>query len=114
MLLDESTSALDAEAEAHVQATIDQLISDRKVTVVLVAHRLSTVQNADKICVVDKGRIVEEGSHSQLLERKGLYYKLVHKQVQKMANTLDEHDLKRSVDATIDELYEEGKGKDDA
>lgn len=119
LLLDESTSALDAEAEAHVQKTIDQLIQDRKVTVVLVAHRLSTVQNCDKIFVVDKGQIVEEGTHTELLDRKGLYWRLVHKQVQKMANTLDEHNLKQSVEATIDELLEEeeeaiqGKQKED-
>jgi ABC-type multidrug transport system fused ATPase/permease subunit len=66
-LLDEATSALDAESEALVQEAIDNLIKNSGCTVVLVAHRLSTVIGADKIAVIDKGIVVEQGPFSFLL-----------------------------------------------
>ena len=90
LFLDEATSALDTESEALVQEAIDRLIKMRKCTVVLVAHRLSTVINADKIAVIDSGKVVEVGNHQQLLEKEGVYSKLVKRQIQKMANTLDQ------------------------
>lgn len=74
LILDEATSALDTESERLVQAAIEQLLSGR--TVFVIAHRLSTVQRADRIVVVDAGRIVEQGSHEELLSRGGLYRKL--------------------------------------
>eukprot|EP00735_Rhodelphis_limneticus_P010375 TRINITY_DN3110_c0_g1::TRINITY_DN3110_c0_g1_i1::g.3523::m.3523 TRINITY_DN3110_c0_g1::TRINITY_DN3110_c0_g1_i1::g.3523 ORF type:complete len:736 (+),score=195.13,sp/Q9NP78/ABCB9_HUMAN/41.68/0.0,ABC_membrane/PF00664.18/3.5e-57,ABC_tran/PF00005.22/2.4e-29,SMC_N/PF02463.14/1.5e-08,ABC_ATPase/PF09818.4/1.8e+03,ABC_ATPase/PF09818.4/0.0006,AAA_21/PF13304.1/30,AAA_21/PF13304.1/0.37,SbcCD_C/PF13558.1/0.07,DUF258/PF03193.11/0.021,AAA_16/PF13191.1/0.048,Zeta_toxin/PF06414.7/3e+03,Zeta_toxin/PF06414.7/0.22,Z len=80
LLLDEATSALDAESESLVQQAIDNMMKDR--TVVVIAHRLSTVKNADRIVVIDKGTIVEEGSHASLLDRQGVYYNLVQKQLQ--------------------------------
>lgn len=74
LLLDEATSALDAESEVRVQEALDQLAKDR--TTLVIAHRLSTIRNADKIVVMDKGRVVDEGRHEDLLERGGIYRKL--------------------------------------
>ena len=74
LLLDEATSALDSESERQVQRAINTLIRDR--TTLVIAHRLSTVQGADLICVVDRGQIVETGRHSELLARGGLYARL--------------------------------------
>ncbi|MGQ7792295.1 ABC transporter ATP-binding protein [Faunimonas sp. B44] len=74
LLLDEPTSSLDAEAEAKVQAAMDRLLSGR--TVVMIAHRLSTVKKADMICFMDQGRIVELGTHAELLARNGAYSRM--------------------------------------
>ncbi|PHR61726.1 MAG: ABC transporter permease [Robiginitomaculum sp.] len=74
LLLDEATSALDAESESKVQMALDTLSKGR--TVFVIAHRLSTVRKADKIIVLDKGKIVETGTHESLMKAKGLYAKL--------------------------------------
>jgi ATP-binding cassette, subfamily B, bacterial MsbA len=74
LLLDEATSALDSESERQVQAALRLLIRGR--TTLVIAHRLSTVQGADLICVVDRGRIVESGRHPELLARNGVYARL--------------------------------------
>ncbi len=74
LVLDEATSALDTEAERLVQGAINRLMSGR--TVLVIAHRLSTIINADRIIVLEKGRVVQKGSHEQLLEQGGLYRKL--------------------------------------
>jgi ATP-binding cassette, subfamily B, bacterial MsbA len=78
LILDEATSALDTESEQMVQNALDNLMVDR--TTFVIAHRLSTVINADKIVVLDKGKIVESGSHKLLLERNGLYSRLCSQQ----------------------------------
>ncbi|XP_039567137.1 ATP-dependent translocase ABCB1 [Passer montanus] len=78
LLLDEATSALDTESESVVQAALDKAREGR--TTVVVAHRLSTVRNADVIAVFEGGVITEIGNHAELLERKGIYYKLVNMQ----------------------------------
>src|SRR5690606_19500297 len=74
LILDEATSALDTESEQLVQRAIDELMEDR--TVLVIAHRLSTVRRADQILVIDGGRIVERGRHEELLERRGAYRRL--------------------------------------
>ena len=74
LLLDEATSALDAESEVRVQAALDALSRDR--TTLVIAHRLSTVRAADKIVVMEKGRVLDEGRHEELLARGGVYARL--------------------------------------
>ena len=74
LLLDEATSSLDTESERLVQEALQHLMEGR--TTFVVAHRLSTIQRADRILVLDKGKLVEEGTHAELLERKGLYHYL--------------------------------------
>jgi ATP-binding cassette subfamily B protein len=74
LLLDEATSALDAESEHTVQAALDLLMQGR--TTLVIAHRLATVRSADRILVMDGGRIVEEGRHETLIARNGLYARL--------------------------------------
>jgi len=78
LLLDEATSALDTTSERVVQAALDELLVKYKRTTIVIAHRLSTIRNADKIAVVDKGRIVEEGTHDELMAigEEGHYFKL--------------------------------------
>jgi len=78
LLLDEATSALDNESERVVQAALDEIMAKQKRTTVVIAHRLSTIRNADQIAVVHEGKIVETGSHEELLgNSEGLYKKLV-------------------------------------
>jgi subfamily B ATP-binding cassette protein MsbA len=78
LLLDEATSALDTASEKSVQAALERLMEGR--TTLVIAHRLSTVLHADKICVIDGGQMVESGTHASLLEARGLYSALYHQQ----------------------------------
>lgn len=75
MILDEATSALDTESERLVQDALEKMMQNR--TSIVIAHRLSTIQNANTIVVLQKGEIVEQGSHTQLMEKDGVYKKLV-------------------------------------
>lgn len=79
LILDEATSALDTESERLVQEAIDKF--DRKHTILVIAHRLSTIVNADKIYVLDQGRVIEEGNHSDLIQQKGIYFSLWQQQI---------------------------------
>jgi ATP-binding cassette subfamily B protein len=78
LLLDEATSALDSENEVVVQAAVEEL--SRKKTTLVIAHRLSTVQSADRIIVIDDGKLIAEGTHKSLIAQDGLYAKLAHLQ----------------------------------
>jgi subfamily B ATP-binding cassette protein MsbA len=78
LILDEATSALDTQSEQVVQEAINNMMQDR--TSVVIAHRLSTVQKADRIIVLDKGHIVQEGTHESLMQQEGLYKTLVELQ----------------------------------
>ena len=78
LLLDEATSALDAESETLVQKALDGLMARR--TTLVIAHRLATVLKADRILVMDEGRIVEEGTHQSLIAKGGLYARLARLQ----------------------------------
>ena len=78
LILDEATSALDSVTEAKLQATFDRLSQGR--TTIIIAHRLSTVRNADRIAVIEEGRVAELGSHQELMEKNGAYAALVRTQ----------------------------------
>ncbi|XP_062399139.1 ATP-binding cassette sub-family B member 9 isoform X1 [Sardina pilchardus] len=79
LILDEATSALDSESEHIVQQALNDIMQEH--TVLMIAHRLSTVERADNIIVIDNGHIVDQGTHGELMARKGLYFKLVQRQV---------------------------------
>jgi ATP-binding cassette subfamily B protein len=74
LILDEATSSIDTRTEAHIEKGMDSLMQGR--TVFVIAHRLSTVRNADLILVIEHGEIIERGSHEELLAQRGRYYQL--------------------------------------
>jgi subfamily B ATP-binding cassette protein MsbA len=78
LILDEATSALDNESEHHIQRALENIMRDR--TTIVIAHRLSTVERADCIVVMDEGKIIASGSHETLLEQGGLYSQLYHQE----------------------------------
>ncbi|HEY8403380.1 MAG TPA: ATP-binding cassette domain-containing protein, partial [Flavobacteriales bacterium] len=80
LVLDEATSSVDTESELLIQSATEKLTKGR--TSIVIAHRLSTIRKADKIVVLDKGEIVEVGTHHELLEQKGLYHRLFELQFQ--------------------------------
>lgn len=83
LILDEATASVDTETEKAIQASINFLIKDR--TTISIAHRLSTLRDADRLVVIDNGEITEEGTHSELVEKKGTYYKLKELQTKALA-----------------------------
>jgi ABC-type multidrug transport system fused ATPase/permease subunit len=85
--LDEATSAVDTETEALIQQALERLMQGR--TTIVIAHRLSTVRNADQIVVLSEGGIAEQGTHSELMRQQGIYWKL--NQVQQRA-AMDEYE----------------------
>uniref|UniRef100_A0A803YMQ6 ATP binding cassette subfamily B member 1 n=1 Tax=Meleagris gallopavo TaxID=9103 RepID=A0A803YMQ6_MELGA len=94
LLLDEATSALDTESESVVQAALDKIRKGR--TILVIAHRLSTVRNADLIAAFENGVITEQGTHDELMEQKGVYYKLVNMQTSETEDQLHKEDSNAS------------------
>mmetsp|Transcript_29899 Transcript_29899/g.80358 ORF Transcript_29899/g.80358 Transcript_29899/m.80358 type:complete len:467 (+) Transcript_29899:20-1420(+) len=90
LLLDEATSSLDASSEAEVQASLDALIWTGEHTVILIAHRLSTVVNANQIALVENGSVAEKGTHNELIAANGKYAELVAHQIQQQRETIAE------------------------
>lgn len=86
LLLDEATSSLDSETEKAVQAVFEKTKGSR--TMIVVAHRLATVQNADVIFVLGEGKVVEKGNHASLLKKKGVYYQMVSSTTLKALSSL--------------------------
>ena len=84
MILDEATSAVDTETEKEIQRALDNLVRGR--TTIAIAHRLSTLRKADRLVVMDKGVVVEEGTHDALIEAQGAYWRLYEAQ-QRQAET---------------------------
>ena len=83
MVLDEATSSIDVQTEKDLQAGLDAMLQGR--TSFIIAHRLSTIKNCDKIMYIDQGGIVECGSHDELIDKKGYYYKLYTAQMDDIA-----------------------------
>ena len=81
MIFDEATSALDSLTEEEISYTIKNITAKREHITVMIAHRLSTIMHADRIYVLEKGRIIETGSHQSLLEDNGLYYAMWRQQI---------------------------------
>ena len=76
LILDEATSALDSISEKKIQDSIQKLVKGR--TTLIVAHRLSTIRNADRIAVIGNGNVLESGSYEELMEKKGVFYQMEH------------------------------------
>jgi ATP-binding cassette subfamily B protein/subfamily B ATP-binding cassette protein MsbA len=89
-VLDEATSSLDASSEAEVQASLDALIWTGEHTVILIAHRLSTVVNATQIALLEDGTVAELGTHNELVARGERYAELVSKQLQQQRDVIPE------------------------
>jgi ATP-binding cassette subfamily B protein len=106
LLLDEATSALDAQSEVLVQEALDKLSQNH--TTLVIAHRLSTVRDADKIVVMDKGRVVEEGTHDALLEQNGAYAELYNLQFNTDGPTAEASAYKKNLPAVVEPTARKG------
>jgi ATP-binding cassette subfamily B protein len=91
LILDEATSSLDTETELSIQEALKRLVKNR--TTFAIAHRLSTLKNADRLLVLDHGKLVELGTHNELIEKKGIYYNLVVAQL-KMTRLVGDEEIK--------------------
>ena len=99
LLLDEATSALDTESEQIVQATIDEMLAQASMTCFVIAHRLSTISGADKITVIKQGKVIEQGTHAELLQLAGEYANLVSKQQVSAEEAVEKRHNRRSIAA---------------
>ena len=100
LILDEATSALDNISEKEVQKALDN-ISKKQVTTIIIAHRLSTVKNADLIYVINKGKVLEQGNHEELLKKGGFYADLVNSQISNDKDNIKEEDLENQEEIEI-------------
>lgn len=87
LLLDEATSALDYHSEKHIQETLDRASEDR--TTIVVSHRMSAIKNADRIVFIEKGQVIEDGTHNELIAMKGSYYEMVKTTHHELEDTND-------------------------
>ena len=92
LLLDEPTSALDNKNEEVIQQSLESFRAQSRPSTIIIAHRLKTVEHADCIAVVDSGVIIEQGSHTELMARRGAYAQLVHKSMMAEAEHVGEHE----------------------
>jgi ATP-binding cassette subfamily B protein len=81
LVFDEATSALDSITENEITQTIKEIVANKQHITVMIAHRLSTIMHADRIFVLEKGKIIEIGNHEELLQEKGLYYAMWRQQI---------------------------------
>ncbi len=81
LIFDEATSALDSLTEEQITETVKKISAENQQITILIAHRLSTIMHAERICVLERGKIVEQGDHEQLVEQKGLYYAMWRQQI---------------------------------
>jgi ATP-binding cassette subfamily B protein len=96
LILDEATASVDSETEKEIQKALDNLVTGR--TTIAIAHRLSTLQKADRLVVLDRGKVVEEGGHEELMAREGAYYRLYQAQARNVDTDLDDATRKRHDD----------------
>jgi len=94
LILDEATASVDSETEKEIQKALDNLVQGR--TTIAIAHRLSTLQRADRLVVLDRGQVVEEGSHDELMARQGAYYNLYQAQARNVDTDMDDADAEVS------------------
>lgn len=88
LILDEATASVDSETEKEIQKALDNLVQGR--TTIAIAHRLSTLQRADRLIVLDRGQVVEEGTHDELMAREGAYYNLYQAQARNVDTDMDD------------------------
>ena len=105
--LDEATSALDSESETMVQEAMNDLMEQGEQTVLVIAHRLSTIKNADIIAVVSGGKVVEQGSHDELLKKRGAYFDLVEAQKGHLKDSNDKNSAPSSRSSSFNEQSKE-------
>jgi ATP-binding cassette, subfamily B (MDR/TAP), member 1 len=100
LILDEATSSIDVRGEKIVQAALDKVSKDR--TTITIAHRLSTIMRADKIVVLQRGKVVESGTHDELLAKEGAYAGLVHAQTLSLGEDSEESTQEEKIGALLD------------